>query len=370
MNKNLIGARQRINLKDKRYVYSLNNSALNFHTICRFIQFVNGLKINLPIIIQLVHVNIVDKLSYILLECVCQHLIEEKNMKIGILLSPMKTIFVAGIESSPLNILLGQPNRINCQNYAKKFCKDLYQTHYRKLIRLDENESGIAASKVSWEIEVFLRAFNVEDEYINDVIEVLGELIDNAMEHSESDCLIDVDVTSEHSKRGDPTGKYYGVNIVILSLSETLIGDKIKAIYHKKKNNTRYEMLRRSYCNHTAFWNNNYKEDDFFTMAAFQHGISGRSLTSNTGGTGLTHLISVLESKSDAYNCYMISGTRILRFQRDLLKQDQNSWVGFNEEHDFVNYPPKEGTFIDSPLFFPGVAYNLNFVLKKEQKDE
>ena len=93
-------------------------------------------------------------------------------------------------------------------------------------------------------------------------------------------------------------------------------------------------------------------------------------MDSHTGGTGLTHLISALESKSDAYNCYMISGTRILRFQQDLLKQDSSGWVGFNSNHDFINHPPRYDTFSKSPIFLPGVAYNLNFVLKKEQNNE
>lgn len=370
MNKNQSNSKQKIQLKEKRYIYSLNNSMLNFQSISRFIQFVNSLTLKLPIVLELRNVDVFDKLSYVLLECLCQHLIKERNMKIGISLSPKKTIFVEGIASSPLNILLGTPNRINCENYLKRFCRGLYATHYRRLIELDDNKSGIAASKVSSEIETFLKVFNVEEEYINEVIEVLGELIDNAMEHSESDCLIDVDVTKDHLKQGDPDGKYYGVNIAILSLSETLIGDRIKEIYHKSENNSRYEKLENAYGNHTNFWNDNYTEDDFFIMSAFQHGISGRGLISNTGGTGLTQLISVLESKSDAYNCYMISGDRILRFQQDLLKQDENFWVGFNDEHDFINYPPKVGAFISSPLFFPGVAYNLNFVLKKEQNNE
>lgn len=369
LNKNKLNKKYKIKLFDKKYIYTIYDTTLDFKEILRFINFTKSLTINLPIIIELRNVDIADKLCYILLECICQYLIKERNMKISISLNVKKNIFIAGIAASPLNILASQNQPTKHEHYIKKFFHDVYRGHYRKLIRLEENSDGSSASKVSSEIEIFLKTFQIEQEYINDVTEVIGELIDNGLEHSDADCLIDVDITPDYTKNGDPDGIYYGVNIAILSFSETLIGDKIKQIYNQKMDES-YKKLRIAYNNHNHFFSDEYTEDDFFAMSAFQNKISGRSLESNTGGTGLTHLISTLESKSDAYNCYIVSGNRILNFHRDVLKQDSSGWVGFNSEHNFIEHLPRNDVFVKSHIFLPGVAYNLNFVLKKEKNNE
>lgn len=369
LNKNLSDVKHKVRMLNGKYVYTMYNSVLDLKAIWRFIQFVNSLKVKLPIIIELKNVRPEDKLCYILLECFCYHLISARNMKISITLKVKSNIFIAGIALSPLKILSSSNPPQKYEAYMKKFTNEIHERHYRRLITTDENQDGVAASKISSEIEIFLRTFRIEQEYIDDVTEVIGELIDNGLEHSDADCLIDVDVTLNYVKDGDPDGIYYGVNIVIVNFSDVLIGDKIKQIYDQIQNDW-YDKLRSAYNNHSKFWDDNYTINDFFTMAAFQNGISGRSLTSNTGGTGLTQLISALESKSDAYNCYVISGNRILRFQQELLKQDSFGWVGFNSEHDFINKPPQKNNLVKSPISFPGVAYNLNFVLKKEQKNE
>lgn len=371
MDRNTSNSKYKIKLVNKKYLYTIHDSFLNFGAVLRFIEFTNHMFVKLPIVIELKNVSIDDKLCYVLLECVCQYLISERNMRISIsFLGIEKGILIEGITSSPLQILSSKNTSIDRELYMKRFHMDVYKRHYRRLIRTDENDEGIAASKISSEIEMFLKNLHIEQEYIKDVTEVMGELIDNGLDHSDADCLIDVDVTSNHIKRGDPNGIYYGVNIAILSLSNNLIGDKIKHFFNTIENNMWYDRLRIAYDKHMPFWDKDYIEDDFFAMAAFQNKITTRSMDSNTGGTGLTQLISVLESKSDAYNCYMVSGRRILRFQQELLKQDSCGWVGFNIEHDFVNYLPRKDSFCNSPLFFPGVAYNLNFILKKENDNE
>ena len=238
------------------------------------------------------------------------------------------------------------------------------------MITVEENDNGIAVSKMMYEIEVFLKAFSVQKEYVSDVTEVLSELVDNGLEHSNSDCLIDIDITDEYNKRGDTTNSYYGINITILSISDALIGDRVKQFFSNIENNEWYEKLRIAHNTHNKFWNDKYTENDFFMMSAFQHRISGRDMDYVTGGTGLTTLISALESKSDAYNCYVISGDRILCFHHDLLKLDSNGWVGFNQDNDFLNKPPDGDCIISSPVYFPGVAYNLNFVMRKENENE
>ena len=41
-------------------------------------------------------------------------------------------------------------------------------------------------------------------------------------------------------------------------------------------------------------------------------------------------------------------------------------WVGFNEQNEYLNNIPSPKCVGKSKLFFPGTAYNLNLVLKRE----
>ena len=55
-----------------------------------------------------------------------------------------------------------------------------------------------------------------------------------------------------------------------------------------------------------------------------------------------------------------------MRFIKNLLNYDDKYWLGFNEERDFFSNLPREDVTIDCYIFFPGTAYNLNFVMKRE----
>ena len=49
-----------------------------------------------------------------------------------------------------------------------------------------------------------------------------------------------------------------------------------------------------------------------------------------------------------------------------MLTYDENNWVGFNAEGDFLTKKPSLRCINNSGLYFPGTAYNLNFVMKRE----
>ena len=88
-----------------------------------------------------------------------------------------------------------------------------------------------------------------------------------------------------------------------------------------------------------------------------------------TGGTGLTKLILSLAERSDAYRCYVVSGNRAINFYKELLEYDNERWIGFNKEKDYVsNIPGKnnngEEVVSETLMFMPGTGYNLNFVME------
>lgn len=71
------------------------------------------------------------------------------------------------------------------------------------------------------------------------------------------------------------------------------------------------------------------------------------------GGTGLTTLIQSLEEMSDAHQCYVLSGNRIIKFLHDFLEYDSNDWIGFNETNTFEKDIPNGRVIDRCPIFFP-----------------
>ena len=87
----------------------------------------------------------------------------------------------------------------------------------------------MAVSRLGSDLISLLRNQGIE--YSQDLIlslsSTVSEMVGNAQEHGESDCLIDIDITHNfsHNKR---EGKFGGFNVSILNFSNTYFGDKVK----------------------------------------------------------------------------------------------------------------------------------------------
>lgn len=251
------------------------------------------------------------------------------------------------------------------EDYIKAFENQLESQHIRKIIKKEELGTD-ANSKFSTNVSLTLGFLDMEEAQVDSICEVISELVDNAGEHADADCLVDIDITPEHIKR-DSEDSYYGVNIVVLNFSKELLGNHIEDVLKSDTSpNEWYMKLKEARSFHKNFWNDIYTERDFYIMSAFQNKISTRSEDYYTGGTGLTKLIAALEYQSDAYKCFVWTGNRTLAFWHPLLQLDDSDWVGFNNEKNFVQSPPNTDIFQKSKIYFPGTAYNLSFVLKKE----
>ena len=64
--------------------------------------------------------------------------------------------------------------------------------------------------------------------------------------------------------------------------------------------------------------------------------------------------------------CYVMSGKRKLLFRQEYLTYNEDDWLGFNKQNDYLNSRPDESVFGRNQYMFPGTAYNLNFVMEKE----
>ena len=215
------------------FVYRQKNeqiTALSIRNIIRFIKtlLVKFPGVKLPIIFELGTATFADKLTYVVFECLCDYLIEEKNYKVKIKMNARNHIHTAGIESSPL-MLLTNGDDDHLDKFKQSFKFEIYRNHYRRIITKENLEKPDFLCQVMDDVACFQNAFNVNFDCREDIAEVIIELIGNASEHGGSNCLVDFDIAPSYSKRGSDK-KFLGINIAIINLSEKLLGTALKEL--------------------------------------------------------------------------------------------------------------------------------------------
>lgn len=366
----------KVHIDNMRFIFKCQDELFSGSTILKIINFVNTIhskykKVNLPIVFAFGQIKIADKLSYILFECICYYLIKEYNHKIYLFISPKDSIDTSGIFSSCLK-LLNDTSGKNMSKFITCFEMEIYKNHFRRIIRGDDKEGTNYLGNLLQELDYFLKFFNIEEDYRDEIAEVITELVGNACEHGHTDCLLDIDIADNYSRSletNSPKEYFYGINIVIVNFSDILLGDGIKEkIANNNFSEERYLNLKKAYDYHKALFTTDYSYIDFCNISSLQDKISGRPYYSLSGGTGLTKLIRSLQEKSDTNSCYVISGDRTVVFIKELLAYDKDKWLGFNKQMDFFNSIPDETAIVDCYIYFPGTAYNLNFIMKREDE--
>lgn len=367
------GFKPKVTLSKKKYRYNSTVKIIGFHEIKNILIFLDYIKKRhqlawQPIIIDLRSGVFSYKLVYVILECIIDYLIVEEKCRIYLLIKEEYNILNEGLKNSCLCYIANGKYRV--EDFCNTFYSDIFFFHYRSIIYQDTARADIASIKVQ-DVDNYLKHCGIKNEYCRDIISnVVGELMDNALEHSDSDCLVDIDITDEYSKKNED-GTFYAVNIVVLNYSKVLIGDKLSSKLSELRvedveDSERYKNVIEARKYHSAYWNDSYTENDFYKLASFQHKISGRKEILATGGTGLTQLINALEEKADEYSCFVMSGNKIINFHKNCIVNN-NGWVGFNESNNFLGDIPDKETLETSSLYFPGTAYNLTFILKQEE---
>lgn len=367
----------KIKIKNKKLIldYSqyMNKNLFHGEIIKKIIDDINSLKkqypnLKVPIEFRFGFTSFIDKLSYVMLECICYYLISVRKQYVQIYMKVSKDIGTEGIESSPL-LLLNNTSKETTKKFPEKFERDIFRNHFRRVIKSNKTNEKNYLGRLMEEVNSFLKPFNVDEESRDEISLVISELAGNAGEHACSDCLIDIDVTDSYKKRNDEKRKYIGVNIIVVNFSDIILGKGIKDnILNSivKIEDERYKVVYDAYNFHKNKFDESYLDEDFANITAFQHRISGREMYSKTGGTGLTKLIKSLEEKSDTYRCYMITGRRSVNFEHDCLIYNKDGWLGFNTTGCYAEDVPSEGIVTEGLIYMPGTAYNLNFVLKGE----
>lgn len=348
---------------DPIYIYTVFNLIKVLFSIVRFHDNIN------KIVIVFLGRNFDDKLTYVLLECYLDHILSNYGLSISIVWENNPNIFTFGMINSPLQLLCS--NVMEQEYYSASFRKSIGKSHYRRVF-YPIDDSNATQSVLLTDLSIIFKQLNIPTEQSNSIAEVAVELVGNALEHSQSDCFLDIDITNDYVKKNNLKGpRYFGVNICVINFSPTLLSSQIEKkicqadSFFREGETSRYWKLKKIYNYHKDFFDSKYSEKEFFMLSAFQDNISGRPKEYVTGGRGLPMLIKSLEQQAEVDNCYVISGDRKMRFIQGLLEYDDDHWIGMNQDCNFADYVPDPDVFSRAPLFFPGTAYNLNFVIPR-----
>ncbi|MDB6219365.1 hypothetical protein PNO25_07500 [Streptococcus oralis] len=367
----------------KKYFQFINRTNfLNDVVIKNIIDFLNTVRttrLKLPIILNIGKVTVADKLSYIVLECLVYEMLN-LGYSVTVKLITDSTIDTKGIEHSPLMVLnelsnIFSPNKQCREDTFKKEFKFISRrtVKYRRLV---SPKSNSYLSKLTSDLILFLsnqfefsdnfRRIQYDEIMVTKLANTIGELVGNATEHGEGDCLLDIDITHDFTHSQKQGKKFGAVNIAVLNFSNTNFGDKVKnkILNTDLSKSIRYQKIKVAYDTHQSYFNDCYNEEHFWNLASIQDKISGRLENYNNGGKGMTDLIKSIQNFTHEDYCYMMSGKEILNFKKELLKQDSDGFIGFNKD-SFLQSVPETMTLGISKVFLPGVAYNLNFILEE-----
>ena len=129
----------------------------------------------------------------------------------------------------------------------------------------------------------------------------------------------------------------------------------------------RYADILEAYKYHINLFNQNYSEKHFFALASFQDKISGRASARNTGGRGLAEIVRELEKRVDVYECYVLSGDKVIFFHPDCLETDNRGYITFNTKNDFIYGKPDSKVVSYSSTNLCGTGYNLASIYKRSK---
>ena len=308
-----------------------------------------------------------DKLSYVILEVIIYKLINDYKKKVFIAADKvvphintygiLESIFFREIEYD------GSYGEKFCNNFTRR--SRVTRNSFRRLVKA---EKGSDISELMTDSKSFLKGFLIDKNDIEGISRIVTELADNACEHAQSDCFVDIDVSEDHYKDEEMDQGYYAVNICVLNFSDILLGDQLKKKMQDANvvTNDRYLDIVTAYNNHKKQFDEYYTDEHFFALSSFQDKISGRAYQINTGGRGLAEIVGELEKRVSEYECYVMFGNKVIFFHSDCLDVDSKGYIAFNTQHDFVEKRPEKKVISYSPTNLCGTGYNLSLIYKKE----
>lgn len=387
------------------YWYRPSNLTIDLEETKRFFEFLHAVPINkdeiniLPIFIDMTDVKFVDKLVYILFETMIYHIIHDKNWIISVIGDLKPENCSNSINTSSLAVgnwstgivadsnftnILNKKNQERCEKYKYSRSKigDLSSTRCFVSAQSETKES-LHASDIYEFLEESKELIEKAGGNLSDITNTIFEIIANCAEHTNSQYIYDIDIKKViHGSASKLKGnEYVAINIAIWDFSKAKLGDAIKRKIECIENTSSkeeynaligekeytFEKLLQSKKVHEKVWRENdaYDADDFFALAAFQPGVTGRPHPGSTGGAGLAHVLDFLLDFSDIYRCYCLTGDTIINLDKKFLTKDKDGWYSFNniQTANFVDSAPSKLCVSKSDVFYAGTAFFLHLEL-------
>lgn len=363
--------------------------ASSLHYIAKmFKNIINKYKfMKLDIVLDLTYVKIFnDKNTYLFLDLLIYYLFYNScnNIKLYINIDiGLSSVTHNGLISTTfmrvLNTTLdGKP--LDRKVFIKKYCDFLngkpiemngvksekHDNFYRKIITKYEFED-ITESIIATEISYILKLY-YDDDWIDDIVETISEIVSNVYSHNNEFMLIDIDICDDVINKGIKINegiKFSALNISIINLGEELLYTTIKQNIKERKYSHDIEIYNRvykAYDNHKYEFNDKYFENHFFTITAFQKKVSTRNLDGSNSGTGLTKLINNIIGKTEDDISYVMSGDIGLRFINKFMNISDAGLIGFNINNDYINEKPDDSILTNTDFYIPGTIYQLHLI--------
>lgn len=243
---------------------------------------------------------------------------------------------------------------------------------YRKLIKNDKNVNK-KINNVSTDAYNFLQSQLKDEVYIEDCVEVIGELCSNATEHTKEDCILTIECGYGLDKKRQ---KKNILSIVVSNVSVNLFYQNILQASQQGRIKVKYlDKAKQNHKNHfgeivSDKYFIRYDEEYFYMVSAFQKGVSSRLDQSDTGGTGLLKIIYNILGKTENNFCYILTGNKVLFLIEKFIQPKDETFIGFNEENDYLSAIPAEESLGKSDMSFGGTIFSLNLITSKEKNDE
>ena len=381
------------------YVYKPNAPQIKFEDVRKFIDFLHAVPVDehgvnlLPVFVNLHGTIFADKMVYIMFETIILYLITKKNWLISLEGKIKSENCSNGVGNSSLtcgnwsinamsdfefktNLLNWNKAKINRYKYTRVETECVSHTRY--YVNPLNEKNNIAS-----DIFEFLKNSSILQEVGQDTIRRISntilEIKSNCAEHTKSPYIYDIDIKKViHGERSKLKGNsYISINVALWDFSNVCIGDAIKekiriiesldsteeqiSAQIGKKEKV-FNKLLNAHKAHKNFLTDVYTSDDFFSLTAFQPGVTGRSEPESTGGAGLSHVLDFLKEYPDGYKCYCLTGNTIINFDREFLNKDDYDWYTFNSEQNspFFNTKPSISCTYKAPFFYPGTAFFLH----------
>lgn len=224
--------------------------------------------------------------------------------------------------------------------------------------------NNTSSSKIKSDVKSYLNSLIKDKKVIRQISEVACELVGNVYDHANSECILQVLVSSAV----DPiNGKdLKSVNMSVINFSETMLISHIKDYFDEDKFTKKQVdiSVRKAFQYHKLHFNEVYTQEHFYIISLFQKNFTTRINSFITGGTGLTRLIESLTDRAYDKYSYVMTGNKVIFFT-EMLKVSDTGFVGFNADNNYFSSLPDPNVISKSDFFLNGTLFNICLLMEE-----